>query len=265
MHVTFQSLQSGSSGNCLLIRRGQTQLLIDAGYRSQRACHEALDGLLPELAGVVVSHLHSDHISYSALRVLEEAGVPVYVYQHDVDLLRARHFNGRALDGLEVRPYTETPFCVGDVQLRPFGVPHVGEFGTFGFEATADGAAGQVRLVIATDLWDYSELLKWFLDAHFIYVESNHDGQLLRENPNPNSRFHLRNVKCGWLLLRAFDHSRTLPAGVMLGHLSHERNTPELARETIRAILERGGYGHVPIHIAPRFTASEQFTVQAGG
>ena len=265
MTVTFQSIQSGSSGNCALVQSGDTALLVDAGFSSQRACRHMLEHVLPRLDGVIVSHLHGDHISYSALRVLEAHRVPVYVYEGDLETLRYRHFRGRAFDGLRIQPFTEQSFHVGGFAVRPFPVPHFGPFSTFGFELRRDAAAGPVRLVVATDLWDWSDVQGWFHDAHFIYVESNHDPAMLLQNPNPNSMFHLLNEKCGWLLRRAFDRSEVLPVAVMLGHLSQERNEPEIARETIHGILSEGGYGHVPIHVAPRLSASEAVRVSRGG
>lgn len=265
MTITFQSLQSGSSGNCALVQGGDTALLIDAGFSSQRACRETLAHVLPGLDGVIVSHLHGDHISYSALRVLEAHRVPIHVYRGDVETLRDRHFKGRPFDALQIRPFTARRFHVGGFAVRPFPVPHFGPFSTFGFELRRSNGLRPGRLVIATDLSDWREDLSRFVDADFVFVESNHDMRLLRAKPNPNSAYHLGNDECARLLLRAFGMSSRPPRAVMLGHLSAERNRPKIARQTIRSILREGGYGHVRVHIAPRFSASPAVRVRGHG
>jgi len=260
MSIVFQSIRSGSSGNCLLVRAGHTRLLIDAGFSAQRGCKEALDGVLPEVDGVVVSHLHTDHISYSALRVMGECGVPVYVHKPDIPALRYKHFKGYDLD-VQIHPFSERQFTIGEVVVRPFRVPHFGEFDTFGFELTCERRGKPVRMVVATDMAHWDGLLPRFVNARFLYVESNHDLELLRRYPNPNSEFHLRNEQCARLLRQALDNSDAPPAAVMLGHLSHERNEPRIALQTVHGILCDGGHDRVPIHVAPRFEPSEPVRV----
>ena len=264
MSITFQSLLSSSAGNCLLVRAGDTTLLIDAGFRSQRSCREVLEQVLPELDAVIVSHLHSDHINYSSLRVLESHGVPLYVYHEDLEGLRGRHFKQHTFDDLSIQPFGQGRLHIGDLAITPFQVPHVGPFSTFGFELGRGDGATTVRAVVATDLWDWDDVASRFHNADFIYVESNHDPELLRRYPNPNSRFHLRNEKCAWLLRQAFDSSQFLPVAVTLGHLSEERNDPEVARVTTQAVLEDAGHGHIPVHIAPRSSPSPEIDIHRG-
>ena len=44
------------------------------------------------IPALLLAHLHSDHIQYSSLRVLEESRVPIYVGEKEVPHLAARHF-----------------------------------------------------------------------------------------------------------------------------------------------------------------------------
>ncbi len=261
MSLVFQSLRSGSSGNSLLLETRSAAVLLDAGFRSQREFRAALDALDRPLDAVVVSHLHADHINYSALRVLEERRVPVYVYEEDFDALRRRYFQGRSFEKLDLRPFGRRGLALGDLVATPFELPHFGEFHTFGFELHCVLGEEAVKLVTASDLSRWDGLVEWFHDSDFIYVESNHDPELLRRRPNPNSRHHLRNERCGWLLRRAFDGSRRLPQAVMLGHLSQERNEPGLALRTVKGILAAGGYADVPVLVAPRFEPSERLVL----
>jgi len=257
MALSFQSLRSGSSGNCLVLTSARTTLLIDAGFPSIRGCREALEELLPTVDGVVISHLHGDHVSYSSLRVIEEHGLPVYVFEGDLRRLARRHFKGMGFHGLDLRPFAERQFRVGDFFICPFEVPHYPSEPTFGFEVHCTDGGRTHRAVLATDFFDWEPLRGWFENADFLYVEANYDPDLLRLYWNPNSAYHLSNGECGKLLGCAFERSRSLPAAVMLGHLSNDRNRPDLARDTVGQILGRAGYGRIRLRVAPRFEPSD--------
>jgi phosphoribosyl 1,2-cyclic phosphodiesterase len=262
LSLTFQSLCSGSSGNSLLLSTGGTRLLIDAGFPSMRACRRTLNGYLPEIDGVVISHLHSDHIQYSALRVLEECRIPIHLCDREIKYLAGRHFRQSPFLDLRIRPFSDQPFGIGDFSVQPFRVPHDGVRPTFGFAIYAHRNGTRQKVVVATDFWDWRGLPGWFENADFIYVEANHDPQLLKANPNPRSHFHLSNGSCGRLLRQVFDQSRSRPAALMLGHLSEKRNRPGLAQGAVAEWLHHGGYRDVAIHIAPRHEPSARIFIE---
>ena len=114
---------------------------------------------------------------------------------------------------------------------------------------------------MATDFREWSDIPGWFENADFIYVEANHDPELLRAHPNPRSHFHLSNEKCGRLLSRALSESKNVPCAVMLGHLSEVRNRPKLARETVLEMLDGGPYQDIALHIAPRYEPSPLISI----
>ena len=261
MSFIFQSLCSGSSGNSLLLKTGGTTLLIDAGFSSMKGCRKALDGILPHLDGAVISHLHTDHIQYSSLRVLEESRIPIYVAEKEVPHLAARHYRRSPFLDLKLRPFTEESFQVGDLSIRPFPVPHDGVRRTFGFEIIHRQNGRRRKAVAATDFWHWQGVSPWFEDADFIYVEANHDWDLLRAHPNPRSRYHLSNDNCGRLLRQAMGKSRKLPQVIMLGHLSEIRNRLDLARDTVLEILDGTPYREIPLRIAPRYEPSAEIPI----
>jgi phosphoribosyl 1,2-cyclic phosphodiesterase len=261
LSLTFQSLLSGSSGNSLLLRTDRTTLLIDAGFPSQRGGRKALNGCLPAIDGAIISHLHSDHIHYASLRLLEESRVPLYLYGKDLPILADRHFRRSPFLHLKLRPFSEPGFLVGDFSVQPFRLPHDGIRPTFGFVLCAGSGSRRRKVVVATDFRDGRGLAARFADADFIYVEANHDPELLRLHPNPRSHFHLSNENCGALLKQVFGDSRTVPPALMLGHLSAKRNRPDLARETVGEILAEAGYDSVRIHVAPRAEPSDPIPI----
>jgi phosphoribosyl 1,2-cyclic phosphodiesterase len=255
--LTFQSLCSGSSGNSLLLKTEGSALLIDAGFPSMRAGRKALNGYLSGIEGVVISHLHSDHIQHASLRLLEESRIPIYLYEKDIKPLAGRHFRQFPFLHLKIRPFSDRPFPIGDFSIYPFRLPHDGIRPTFGFAISLNRKGRQRKVVVATDFRDWGGLPGWFADSDFIYVEANHDPELLRVHPNPRSHFHLSNVKCGRLLKQVFAQSRSKPSTLMLGHLSEKRNRPELAQGTVSEILAEGGHRSIEIRIAPRYEPSE--------
>ena len=261
MSITFQSLCSGSSGNALLLKTGGTTLLIDSGFPSMRACRRALGLTLFRIDGAVISHLHSDHIQYPSLRVLEDCRIPVYVYRGEIPNLSSRHFRESPFLDLKLRPYDERPFQVGDFSIHPFRVPHDGIRHTFGFEISVRQNRAQRKIVAATDFREWNGIAAKFENADFIYVESNHDPQLLRAFPNPRSHYHLSNEKCGRLLSRALAGSKHPPCAVMLGHLSEIRNRPNLARDKVLEILNGSASRDLALHVAPRYEPSEEIEI----
>ena len=96
-------------------------------------------------------------------------------------------------------------------------------------------------MVIVTDFLDWESVFDYFIDADFIFVESNYDLELLRQYYNPNSQFHMPNPDTAELLVNARRESRKAPQIVMLGHLSSQKNEPKIAiRETQVAFREAG-------------------------
>lgn len=189
----------------------------------------------PTTYAVLLSHLHSDHVSYYPLKTLEAYRLPVYVHEDNLEDLKSRHFRDYGFKELQVNYFTNRTFCIGDFKVRSFAVPHMPGFETCGFEIEAE----EKKIIIATDFLDWSKVFDRFVDADFIFVESNHDLKLLRKYYNPNSAFHLPNPDTAELLLNVHRHSRRTIQSVMLGHISSQRNTPEIAlNETRKAFLQ---------------------------
>lgn len=244
MPIFFQSLRSSSAGNCLALWTPTSSILIDCGVKTQRECGELLEWhrlQAGKLDAVIVSHAHGDHMSYSALRVLGRQGVPVLADAAVVRQLRDAHAPAQWKEPPTIRPFPGKRFEVGDFRVMPFEVPHAPRVPTFGFVVTARDRARKRTLVVCTDFSDYAEVLSHFVDAHFILLEANHDLGLLREHPNPASRFHLNNVKTASLLYHCVRRSETPPTAVMLGHLSEERNRRALAMGEVRQLFARSG------------------------
>ena len=70
---------SGSSGNCMLISDGATNLLVDAGISMRRVESSLRQAgmTVKDIDGVLVTHEHSDHVSGLKM-LLKHYKPPVY-------------------------------------------------------------------------------------------------------------------------------------------------------------------------------------------
>jgi phosphoribosyl 1,2-cyclic phosphodiesterase len=130
------------------------------------------------------------------------------------------------------------PIQIGDISVSPFTIPHDAA-DPVGFVFQAEG----VRMAFATDLGYIPPNVKEQLKSvDLLYIESNHDLEMLRDGPYPwsvkqrvLSRVgHLSNESCATYLETEYDGQATY---VVLGHLSESNNLPELARITAERAL----------------------------
>ena len=230
---------SGSGGNCMLLSDGDTHLLIDAGISMRRIesslAHAGLT--VNDIAGVLITHEHADHISGLGM-LLKHFALTVYA-PHTV-AARLCGMLPAAVDRLHVIPVGEC-FSVGGVRVRAFHTPHDTD------ESVGYRVEGEGCFALATDMGEVTdEVLDGLLGADTVLIESNHDIGMLVDGGYPfhlkrrilSSHGHLSNVDCAQLALRLV---REGTGTVILGHLSRENNRPELAlAESSRLIADSG-------------------------
>ena len=250
--MRFASLGSGSEGNALIVEVGNTRLMLDCGMPVRETERRlARLGLAPaDLAGVVVTHEHSDHID----------GVLPFVRRHNLKAwmtwgsLRAALGDGLPEAEVIVIDSHEV-FAVGDIEVHPYPVPHdAREPVQYVF---SDGA---MRLGVLTDAGASTRHIEAMLTGcDALVLECNHDGAMLANGPYPTflkERIggpfgHLANHLAAQIL-SAIDCSRL--KHLVAAHLSQRNNTPELARAALAAVL---GCTHDWIQVADQ---NEGFT-----
>src|SRR5579859_1096411 len=233
--MRFASLGSGSQGNALVVEAGGTRLLLDCGFGlAATVARLARLGLDPEdLAGIVVTHEHDDHIGGVA-RLARRHGIPVWLTPGTLagfETLFAGVAHISVIQNYEA-------FAVGDLHVQPFPVPHdAREPAQYVF---GDGAR---RLGVLTDVGSSTRHIEAMLSGcDALVLECNHDVEMLRVSSYPPKlrsriagRFgHLDNAAAAELL-RALDKGRL--AHVVAAHLSQENNRPELARAALSAVM----------------------------
>ena len=243
MSLYFRSYRSSSAGNCLALWTRDSCVLIDCGIRTLRDSRAVLHGhgaAHGPVAAVLVTHAHGDHLNRLAARALVEDGIEIRAPQAVASQLRARIAmrGGRACP---VRSLPSGAERVSDFNIQAIRLSHQPEVPTFGFVIEAGHGSAQRKVVVATDFNDPRDVLPHLADADFVFVEANHDAELLRLHFNPNSRYHLPNAKTAGLLVEAVRSRRSAPRHVVLGHLSAERNRDHLAVAEVQAAFARRG------------------------
>ena len=237
MRVTV--FASGSSGNCLLLSGGGTNILIDAGI-SLRRLSEQLGQCylsLQDIGGVLITHEHSDHIM----------GLKTLLRHSDCPILAPRTLSARLCgmlpeidERLRVVPVGES-VRLGALSIRAFHTPHDTDE-SVGYRVECGGV-----FAIATDMGCVTEEVREnLLGADAALIEANHDVDMLRFGRYPvflkrrilSEHGHLSNEDCAHLA-RELAESGT--GTIILGHLSRENNTPDAAMRAVGPALAGTG------------------------
>lgn len=261
MTVFFRSLCSSSSGNCLKLWTEETTILIDCGIKAQYRCHDLLDKHVDapaRLDAVLITHSHGDHIGYPALRALADRGVCLRAHTRVFHQLQERHNLRSLYKDRYLKPFDDASFGIGEFRIQPIPLPHSPGIPNFGFVIRHGAGSDQRKIVIGTDFNDPRAILPHCPDADFIFLEANHDPELLRLYPNPSSAYHMSNPRTAGLLYDSVSASERPPQAVMLGHLSNQRNDKTLARAAITDVFQRNRRDmDFVLHAAPLFGPSQ--------
>lgn len=257
------TLASGSSGNSLLVTDGRTHVLVDAGISCRRICTGLKElGVEPtELAGVLITHEHSDHIS-GLTTLTKQLRLPVYA---SPGTGRQLCYRIAFLEEL-LRPVAPGEgFSIGGLAIESFPTSHDAAE-SVGYALSAGGR----KAAVVTDLgYVTGAVLRGIRGADLLVAEANHDVEWVQSGPYSyhlkarilGDRGHLSNEAGAELAWTAVEGgART----VVLAHLSHENNTPARAHEVVRGVLERRGAAvgwDVALEVAPRSEKSRRYTV----
>jgi phosphoribosyl 1,2-cyclic phosphodiesterase len=258
-------LGSGSAGNSALVATDHCKILIDGGLSARQLVLRLEQcGVMPEqLDGVLLTHEHGDHIC--GLEVLcRKFDVPIYCNALTAEAVRCDSSFERVAAATNWRIFaTGAEFSICDITVQTFPVPHdaVDPLG-FAFHA------GSGSLGFITDLGYVTKMIVERLRrVQTLVIETNHDEKLLQNDahrPWPvkqriQSRHgHLSNTAAAGVI------EELLPGNierVVLGHLSRDCNTPELALNVVRESLVKHGKVDMEIHCATQFEITPRFRI----
>ncbi len=267
MQLQFCPLFSGSGGNAVYVGTDNTKILIDAGLSGAKITAEMEKiGVRPsELRAILVTHEHADHIG--GVGVLSRRyHLPVYASLGTWAAMSGKL--GMIDAGCRIEFETGEDFSIGDLDIRPFPIPHDAA-DPVGYAVSAAGAMA----AIATDIGAVRESwLREVENADILLLEANHDVDTLKAGRYPyelkrrilGSRGHLSNDDAG---AAAAELVRRGVRSIVLGHLSGENNFPELAYASVACVLEEAGFRpgrDVMLSVARRDGRSELFSLGEG-
>jgi phosphoribosyl 1,2-cyclic phosphodiesterase len=263
--LQFCTLFSGSSGNVVYLASQRGGLLIDCGM-SARQTLEAMtrSGLDPSsVHGILITHEHSDHVRGVGV-VSRKLGVPVYATQGTWEGMAAAVGELPAHNRVVIG--AEGSFFLDDMEIVPFSIPHDAN-DPVGYRIFT----GRHSVAVATDLGYFSQTVADAVaGAEIVLLESNHDPELLKKNPHyPASlkarilgrKGHLSNDAGAQAAVRL---AQCGTKHLLLGHLSRENNTPDMAYRTTHTALTEAGADigqEVTLHVASRTSVSFLYRV----
>jgi phosphoribosyl 1,2-cyclic phosphodiesterase len=260
-------LGSGSAGNCALVETPACRLLVDGGLsaRQIRARLAAASVDPAAIDAIIITHEHIDHTT--GLDVFcKKFGTPVYCNTLTADAMQC---SGRADCRKEFRFFlTGSEFAIGDITVQTFSVPHDAA-DPIGLVLHHGGAS----LGFCTDLGFATKLVHERLrNAGTVVIETNHDEKLLQEDtrrPWPvkqrimSRHGHLSNTAAAEVLASLTSHGLRR---AILGHLSRDCNTPDLALGAVRSRLAADGVTSTDVEVfcASQREISARFSVFPG-
>jgi phosphoribosyl 1,2-cyclic phosphodiesterase len=256
-------LGSGSAGNCALVETPQCRLLIDGGLSARQiAARLALCGVNPlQIDGLLITHEHGDHTG--ALKVWgKQFSTPVYCNRLTAEALQKDADAQRKDWRLFV---TGSAFTIKDLTIETFPVPH-DAVEPVGFVLHHGGDS----LGFLTDLGVATKLVQERVrHAQTLVIETNHDEKLLQNDTKRpwsvkqrimSRHGHLSNAAAATVL---FEMLGGRLQRAVLGHLSRDCNSPDLAVGAVRTRLDAAGANHVEVFCASQREISPRFQVAA--
>ncbi|MFB4213762.1 MBL fold metallo-hydrolase [Shouchella sp. JSM 1781072] len=242
MAMRFSVLASGSTGNAMYVETPSQRILVDAGLTGKKMdeLFKKIDRDPKQIDALLVTHEHSDHIKGVGI-FARKHNLPIYANEKTWNVMEKQL--GQLTIDQKFHFNQETVKQFGDLEIESFGVSHDAVdpmFYCFRHEGR--------KLVIATDMGYVSERIKKTIVGANAYVfESNHDLNMLRVGRYPwnvkrrilSDMGHVSNEDAA---LALHDVVGDTQSHVYLAHLSLDNNMKDLARMTVKQVLEQEGH-----------------------
>jgi phosphoribosyl 1,2-cyclic phosphodiesterase len=242
MSLHFSVLASGSTGNAVYVGTDNQKLLIDAGLsgKNTEALFKRIEVNIQDLAGILVTHEHSDHIKGIGI-LARKYNLPVYANEKTWKAMEPL-IGEISTDQKFIFP-TGTVKTFGDIEVESFGVSHDAAEPMF-FVFHHNGR----KLTLITDTGYVSDRMKGVIKGSDTFIfESNHDVEMLRMGRYPwsvkrrilSDVGHVSNEDAA---LAMADVITDNTKHIYLAHLSLDNNMKELAQMSVTQILESKGF-----------------------
>lgn len=235
-------LGSGSAGNCALVETPTSRVLVDGGLSARQITQRlaSVGVQASEIDAILITHEHCDHVQ--GIRVFtKNTQVPIYCTRLTAETLRKEELAEYRGELRQFAPGAE--FSIKDLGVQAFSVPHdavdpVGFVFRHGNEA----------LGFLTDLGMCTKLaMERVRGVQTLLIETNHDEKMLQNDPRRpwslkqrimSRHGHLSNAAAANVVGELAEHGLRR---AVLGHLSRDCNSPELALNEVRTRITAVG------------------------
>lgn len=233
MPLKFCPIASGSSGNCIFLGDGETNILIDAGVSGVKIAEglRKINISPSDINAIFVTHEHSDHIKGAGI-FSRRFKKPIYATMGTWNGMS--DFIGKVSDSYVKYVEKNCPITLGRLTISAFEIPHDAA-SPVGYYICAD----DTKVTVATDIGCITQEVKSALSgSDIILLEANHDVDMLKRGSYPyvlkrrilSDAGHLSNESAAILLSEVISEKLKY---IYLGHLSSENNLPQLAFDTV--------------------------------
>ncbi len=230
INLEISVIASGSNGNCCMVEDKGTSILVDAGKsgREIESRMEELGKFIENINAILLTHSHHDHIAGAGI-LSRKYNLPLYLTNEVYSDAKLK------LGDIKRKSFSlSKEFKIGSLKIKPVYTSHnvsscgfvIGKFGIF-------TDTGIVTKQMEEEIPNLNSML----------LESNHDIDMLVNGPYPrflkqwilSEQGHLSNIDSSSVIQ---NKGKNLSL-VLLGHLSENNNTIEIASNTFKALVKR--------------------------
>lgn len=236
-------LSSGSKGNTTYIETQTTKILIDIGNTCKYITEKlsTIGVTLGEINAILITHTHTDHIK----------GLKTFTNNYSAPIYITEKMHTKIPYVKQYKYIESSLITIRDIKINIIKTSHDAE-DSVGYIINNNDKS----IVYITDTGYINKKYHPMLSNRDIYImESNHDVEMLNNGPYPfplrqrilSDKGHLSNHDSAKYI---GDFIGPKTTNIVLAHLSHENNTPELAKETLLAKLQELNMTQIHIDIA---------------
>ena len=226
-------IASGSKGNCCYIETKNTKILIDIGLNCITTERKLIEKNInpEEIEGIFITHTHKDHVE----------GLRVFNKKHKAKAYLTETMYKELNQELKNYEFIGETTKIKDLTITAIKTSHDAEDSNGYIIENEDK-----QIVYITDT-GYINIKnhKKLKDKTMYILESNHDVEMLMNNPNYpyhikqrilGDKGHLSNKDSAYYLKKFIGENTK---HIILAHLSEHNNTDELALKTLKETIEK--------------------------
>lgn len=225
-------LASGSKGNCCYIETNNTKILIDIGLNCINTERKLIEKNInpDEIEAILITHTHKDHVD----------GLRVFNKKHKAKAYLTEIMYKELNQELTNYEFISNKLEIKDLKITAIKTSHDAEDSN-GYIIEDD----KTSIVYITDTGYINIKNHKLLKNKTMYIlESNHDVEMLMNNPNYpyhikqrilGDKGHLSNKDSAYYLKKFIGNDTK---HIILAHLSEHNNTDDLALKTLKETID---------------------------